>query len=61
MSPVKNLWVKNLTLEISGDLSYGVPIETLTETLCEIHLKQSLKDEDYELADKIRKRMEKFR
>jgi hypothetical protein len=59
--PDFNIIVSDKKTEISGDLAYGEPIETLTETLCEIYLKQALKDENYELADKIRKRMEKFR
>jgi NACalpha-BTF3-like transcription factor len=37
------------------------PVETLTEVECEIYLKKALKEENYELADAIRKRAEKFR
>lgn len=39
----------------------GVPIETMNETLCQIHLKRAIEEENYELADKIRKRLENFR
>lgn len=59
--PGFNVIVSNEKKETSNVLAYGEPIETLSETLCEIYLKQALKDENYELADMIRKRMEKFR
>lgn len=39
----------------------GKPIELLTEIECQIYLKQALETEDYELAEKIRKQMEKYR
>lgn len=39
----------------------GKPIELLSEVECEVYLKQSLANEDYETAELIRKRMEKFR
>lgn len=39
----------------------GVPVETMNETLCQIHLKRAIEEENYELADKIRKRLENFR
>jgi hypothetical protein len=39
----------------------GQPIETLNEIMCEIYLKQAISQENYELADKLRKRMERFR
>lgn len=39
----------------------GTPVEFLTEIECDIFLKQALKEENYELADAIRKRMERFR
>jgi len=37
------------------------PIELLTETECQIYLKKALEEENYELADAIRKQMEKYR
>jgi hypothetical protein len=39
----------------------GKPIETLSEIECEVQLKLAIENEDYTLADKLRKRMEKFR
>jgi hypothetical protein len=43
------------------DMIDGQPIETLNEIMCEIYLKQAISQENYELADKLRKRMERFR
>lgn len=37
------------------------PIELLTEIECQIYLKKALDEENYELADAIRKQMEKYR
>lgn len=45
----------------NSDMVDGQPIETLSETMCEIYLKKAIKDENYEMADKLRKRMERFR
>jgi len=39
----------------------GKHIELLTEIECQIYLKQALETEDYELAEKIKKQMEKYR
>ena len=39
----------------------GKPIEVLSEIECEVQLKLAIEKEDYDLADKLRKRMEKFR
>ena len=39
----------------------GQPIETMNETLCKIHLEKALKEEKYELAEALRKRLENFR
>lgn len=39
----------------------GKPIETLSEIECEVQLKLAIENEDYTLADKLRKRIEKFR
>ena len=35
-------------------------IDSMNETECEVYLKQSLKNEDYELAEKIKQRLKKF-
>ena len=39
----------------------GKPIEVLSEIECEVQLKLAIEKEDYTLADKLRKRLEKFR
>lgn len=39
----------------------GKPIELLNETECQVYLTEAIVDEDYELAELIRKRLEKFR
>ena len=39
----------------------GKPIELLSEIECEVQLKLAIGNEDYTLADKLRKRLEKFR
>ena len=39
----------------------GKLIEVLSEIECEVQLKLAIEKEDYDLADRIRKRMEKFR
>ena len=44
----------------SGDVE-GEPIETMNETMCQIYLKKAIEEENYELADKLRKRLENFR
>jgi hypothetical protein len=46
---------------LSGKKIDGKDIELLTEIECEIYLKTAIKEEDYNLAELIRKRMEKFR
>jgi hypothetical protein len=45
---------------VSGKID-GKAIELLTEIECQIYLKKSLDEENYELADKIRKQMQKYR
>ena len=45
----------------NSDMIDGQPIETLSETMCEVYLKKAIAEENYELADKLRKRMERFR
>lgn len=44
----------------SGDVE-GESIDTMNETMCQIHLKKAIEEENYELADKLRKRLENFR
>lgn len=44
----------------SGDVE-GEPIETMNETMCQVYLKKAIEEENYELADKLRKRLENFR
>lgn len=46
---------------LSGKQYDGKPIELLTEVECEVYLKKAIEDEDYDAAELIRKRMEKFR
>lgn len=43
------------------DMIDGKPIILLTEVECGAYLKQALDSEDYDLAEKIRKQMEKYR
>jgi phenylpropionate dioxygenase-like ring-hydroxylating dioxygenase large terminal subunit len=44
-----------------SDMIDGHPIATMTETLCQVYLNKAIQEENYELADKLRKRMENFR
>jgi hypothetical protein len=39
----------------------GKPIDLMNEIECEVYLKKALEEENYTIADLIRKRMEKFR
>jgi hypothetical protein len=39
----------------------GFTVETLNETQCEAYLKKALEEENYELAEKLRIRLEKLR
>jgi hypothetical protein len=50
-----------VSLSSDIDMIDGQPIETLSEIMCEVYLKQAISQENYELADKLRKRMERFR
>jgi hypothetical protein len=45
---------------VSGTID-GKAIELLTEIECQIYLKQALEEENFEMAEKIRKQMEKYR
>lgn len=49
------------TSSTSKEKIKNTPIETMSEIECEVQLKLALETEDYELADKIRKRLERFR
>ena len=44
-----------------GDITNGKDISSMNETECQVYLNQALEDEDYELAERIRKQLEKFR
>jgi hypothetical protein len=44
----------------SSEMIDGHEISTLNETMCQIYLKQALESENYELAEKIKKRLENF-
>lgn len=45
----------------SKDTIEGKPVELLTEIECQIYLKQALEEEKFELAEKIRQQMQKYR
>jgi hypothetical protein len=47
--------------ESTGKTYSGKPIDLMTEIECEVYLKKALDDEDYDTAELIKKRMEKFR
>jgi hypothetical protein len=54
----------NINKEYSSKNSkniFGKPIDLLSETECQVYLKQCLDKEDYETAELIRVQMEKFR
>jgi hypothetical protein len=44
-----------------GRIYDGKPIDIMNETECEVYLKKALDEEDYDTAELIKKRMEKFR
>ena len=45
----------------TGKTYSGKPIDLMTEIECEVYLKKALDAEDYDTAELIKKRMEKFR
>jgi hypothetical protein len=47
--------------ESTGKTYSGKPIDLMTEIECEVYLKKALDAEDYDTAELIKKRMEKFR
>jgi hypothetical protein len=46
---------------VSSHKVEGKPVELLSEIECQIYLKKAIEEENYELADSIRKQMEKYR
>ena len=44
-----------------GRIYDGKPIDVMNEIECEVYLKKALSEEDYDTAELIKKRMEKFR
>ena len=63
-SPKVGLFYRNIENKKQGKNSNQIhekPIETLTETECQIYLKECLQNEEYELAELIKKQMEKYR
>lgn len=46
---------------VDGKKYNGKLIDTMNEIECEVYLKKALEEENYTIADLIRKRMEKFR
>jgi protein-arginine kinase activator protein McsA len=47
--------------ETDNGKTNGKDISSMNETECQAYLNKAIEDEDYELADKIRKQLEKFR
>jgi hypothetical protein len=46
--------------ETDGNKTNGKDITSMNETECQSYLNKAIEDENYELADKIRKQLEKF-
>jgi hypothetical protein len=44
----------------NGGKTNGKDVSSMNETECQAYLRQALEEEDYELAEKIRKQLEKF-
>ena len=47
--------------ESTGKKVDGKPVDLMNEVECEVYLKQAIENEDYDTAELIKKRMEKFR
>ena len=47
--------------ESTGKKVDGKPVDLMNEIECEVYLKQAIENEDYDTAELIKKRMEKFR
>lgn len=45
----------------SSEMIDGHEISTLNETMCQIYLKRALESENYELAEKLKNRLENFK
>jgi hypothetical protein len=47
--------------ESTGKKVEGKPVDLMSEIECEVYLKKAIENEDYDTAELIKKRMEKFR
>lgn len=47
--------------ETIGEKVDGKPVDLMSEIECEVYLKKAIENEDYDTAELIKKRMEKFR
>lgn len=47
--------------ESTGKKVDGKPVDLMSEIECEVYLKKAIENEDYDTAELIKKRMEKFR
>lgn len=47
--------------EVNPTKTNGKDVTSMNETECQAYLNRAIEEEDYELADKIRKQLEKFR
>ena len=47
--------------ETTGKKVDGKPVDLMSEIECEVYLKKAIENEDYDTAELIKKRMEKFR
>jgi protein-arginine kinase activator protein McsA len=47
--------------EVSPSKTNGKEVTSMNETECQAYLNKAIQEENYELADKIRKQLEKFR
>jgi hypothetical protein len=47
--------------ETTGKKVDGKPVDLMNEIECEVYLKKAIENEDYDTAELIKKRMEKFR
>jgi hypothetical protein len=61
VDPGFNSAVRDSSSSLSGKKVEGKAIELLSEVECEVYLKKAIENEDYDTAELIRKRMEKFR
>ena len=47
--------------KLNGDVYEGKHINTMSEVECQVYLKMALENEEFEIAEKIKKQMEKYR